>query len=162
MGKRKFQSWVFCPGTLRHLTESIILLYWVSGSLALFCPANFDSQVLDDSGMLRWPLVVSLVSYSQLWAMLGEPQNAPHTISITIPVWSRQCMVIIGWGTTLNVFESLTTLKRPNIKIYLMSSGKATTPLWRHRGQKIFLDTRTFLLPSNHNTITWSNTITSD
>ena len=45
-------------------------------------------------------------------------------------------MVILGWGTTLNVFESPTTLKRPNIKIYLMSSGEATTPLWKCQGQK--------------------------
>jgi len=103
MGKRKFQNWASCLGTLRHLKESMILLYWA----------------WDDSGMLRWPLVVFRVSYSPLWAMLGEPQKAPLTIR---------------WETTLNVFESPTTLKRPNIKIYLMSSGEATTPLWKCQG----------------------------
>ena len=87
------------------------------------------SQAWDDSGMLRWPLVVFQVSYSPLWATLGEPQKAPLTISIPLLFSSRQCMVIPGWGTTLNVFKSPTTLKRPNIKIYLMSSGEATTPL---------------------------------
>ena len=143
MGKRKFQNWVFCLRTFRHLPESIILLYWVSiGSVLCSTPWLILSQAWDDSGMLRWSLVVSLVSYSPLWATLGEPQNAPPTIGITIPYSSRQCVVIIGWGTTPNVFESPTTLKRPNIKIYLMSSGGATTPLWRHRGQKIDLDTR--------------------
>ena len=42
---------------------------------------------------------------------------------------------IAGWETIQNVYESLSTLRRLNIKISSMFSGKAMTPLLRHLGQ---------------------------
>ena len=42
---------------------------------------------------------------------------------------------ITGWETIQNVYESLSTLRRLNIKISSMFSGKAMTPLLRHLGQ---------------------------
>ena len=41
-------------------------------------------QVWDDSGMPRWPLVVSQASYSLLWDTQGEAQRALPTISTLI------------------------------------------------------------------------------
>ena len=40
MGKRKFQNWAFYLTTLRHLKESIILLYWVSVQRQNFCSGS--------------------------------------------------------------------------------------------------------------------------
>ena len=84
--------------------------------------------------MPRWPLVVSQALYSLLWDTQGEAQRALPTISTLITHQDINQQVILGWATTLNVFESLTTPKRSNIKTYSMSSGEAMTLQRSRRG----------------------------
>ena len=90
--------------------------------------------------MLRWPLVVFLESYPRQWVMLGEPPRHLRTTSTQQApslsfVLYRQYETITGWETIRNVYESLSTLRRLNIKTSSMFFGKAMTPLLRHLGQ---------------------------
>ena len=58
------------------------------------------------------------------------------TSTIFCPFFSHQYIeTITGWETIRNVYESLSTLRRLNIKTSSMFFGKAMTPLLRHLGQ---------------------------